>query len=264
MIDYGKDLFKGTAWYYSRYRPIYPAALIRFLIDRFSLDGNGQMLDLGCGTGQLALRFADWFESVVGIDTQHEMIEEARRLEKEYRVDNFEWFNGDLDTYKKQFGGNFRFVTIAKAFHWMDREKLLDTLYPMISDGGGIAIIDNYSPNKEPLPWQIKVNEVVKQWYGEERRAGKTTYTPPSISYQETIKNSKFELEMHELPTYEHEWNLDSIIGNLYSTSYGSKRFLGDKVNQFERHLKEELLAIESKGIFKENINLSIKLAVKK
>ena len=263
MINYGDQLFKGTAWYYSRYRPLYPGTLIRFLRDRFSLDGKGHMLDLGCGTGQLAFRFADWFEGIVGIDTEPEMIQEAIRLAKELRVDNLEWINGDLDTYKKEFDGEFRFVTIAKAFHWMDREKVLDTLYEMISYGGGVAIIDNYSPNKDLLPWQTKLNEVVKQWYGNERRAGNTTYTPPTVSYQENILNSKFDLEMHELPTYEHEWSLDSIIGNLYSTSYGSKRFLGENVNLFEKHLKEELLEHDNNGIFKEQINLSIKLAIK-
>ncbi len=56
MTDYGKDLFEGTAGYYSRYRPLYQASLIRYLIGKFSLDGKGQMLDLGCGTGQLGFR----------------------------------------------------------------------------------------------------------------------------------------------------------------------------------------------------------------
>ncbi|MGE7673234.1 class I SAM-dependent methyltransferase [Lysinibacillus sp. NPDC094403] len=264
MTNYGDELFKGTAWYYSRYRPLYPASLIRYLIDKFSLNGTGQMLDLGCGTGQLAFRFADWFEGIVGIDTEPEMIQEAIRLGKEFRVDNLEWFNGELDTYKIKFEGNFRFVTIAKAFHWMDREMILDTLYGMISYGGGIAIIDNYSPNKELLPWKKKVNEVVKQWYGNERRAGNTTYSHPTVSYQEIISNSKFDLEMFELPTYEQEWTLDSIIGNLYSTSYGSKRFLGENVEMFEKHLKEELLKINNRGIFKEQTNISIKLAIKR
>ena len=69
MKDYGEDLFKGTAWYYSRYRPLYSASLIRFLRSKFSLDGNGHMLDLGCGDGRLSLRFSDWFEKIVGIDT---------------------------------------------------------------------------------------------------------------------------------------------------------------------------------------------------
>ncbi|RHW35872.1 class I SAM-dependent methyltransferase [Lysinibacillus yapensis] len=261
MGDYGKELFKGTAWYYSRYRPLYPASLVRFLINRFSLDGTGRLLDLGCGAGQLAFRFADWFEEIVGIDTELEMLQEADRLRREFRVENIEWFNGELHAYRKITDKKFKLVIIAKAFHWMDRERVLDTLYEMISDGGGVAIIDHYSPNKEPLPWQSKVSEVVRQWYGDIRRAGKTTYSNPTVSYQEIISNSNFELEMYQLPTLKHVWTVDSIIGNLYSTSYGAKRFLGENALLFESHLKEELLDINKDGIFVEEIDLSINLA---
>ncbi|MFJ8064597.1 class I SAM-dependent methyltransferase [Psychrobacillus sp. NPDC096426] len=264
MSAYGKDLFKGTANYYSRYRPMYPASLIRFLIEKFSLDGSGQMLDLGCGTGQLAFRFSDWFEGIVGIDTEPEMIKEAIRLSKEIRVENVRWFNGDIDTYKDNSSDEtFRLVTIAKAFHWMDREKVLETLYEMVAYGGGIAIIDTYSSNKELLPWKEKVEEVVRHWYGNERRAGNSTYSHPTISHQTIIANSKFDLEIHEIPTYEQVWTLDTIMGNLYSTSYGTKRFLGENVQSFEKHLKEELLALDNTGIYKEPINVSVKLALK-
>lgn len=263
MKEYGEELFKGTAKYYSSYRPMYPSNLIRFLIDRFSLDGKGQMLDIGCGTGQLAFRFSDWFEHIVGIDTEPEMIEEGKRLSVETRVENIEWFIGDIDKYKQKSDKTYRFITIAKAFHWMDREKVLDTLYEMVTYGGGIAIIDSFSPKQEPLPWQKTVNEVVKQWYGTERRAGNTTYSHPKVSHQEIVDRSKFDLEKHDLPPYEQVWTIDSILGNLYSTSYGSKRFLGENVTAFENQLKEELLKIDNTGSFGEQINLSIKLAVK-
>lgn len=263
MTAYGEDLFKGTAHYYSRYRSIYPASLIRFLVERFSLDGSDRMLDLGCGTGQLAHRFSDWFEGIVGIDTEPEMIDEAIRLSKVIRVQNVEWFTGDIDTYKEKFDESFRLVTIAKAFHWMDRVKVLETLDAMVAPGGGVAIIDNYSPNKEQLPWLKKVDEVVKRWYGNERRAGNTTYAHPTISHQAIIANSQFDLEIHEMPTYEQVWTVDSIIGNIYSTSYGTKRFLGENVQSFEKHLKEELLALDNTGIYKEQINVSVKLAIK-
>lgn len=263
MTAYGEDLFKGTAHYYSRFRPMYPASLIRFLVERFSLDGSGRMLDLGCGTGQLAFRFSDWFERIVGIDMEPEMIEEAIRLSKEIRAENVEWFIGDLDTYKEKSDETFRLVTIAKAFHWMDRVKVLETLDEMVVPGGGVAIIDNYAPNKEQLPWQKKVEEVVKRWYGDERRAGNTTYAHPTISHQTIISNSKFDLEVYEMPTYEHVWTVNSIIGNIYSTSYGTKRFLGGNVQLFENQLKEELLALDDTGIYKEQLNISVKLAVK-
>lgn len=71
----------------------------------------------------------------------------------------------------------------------MDREKILDMLYEMIAHGGGIAIIDNYSTNKELLPWQLKIQQVVEQWYGKKRRAGNTTYSHPTVSYEEIILN---------------------------------------------------------------------------
>ncbi|WP_391115830.1 class I SAM-dependent methyltransferase [Psychrobacillus sp. L3] len=263
MVHYGKDLFKGTSLYYSRYRPIYPSSLVRFLITRFNLDGSGQMLDLGSGDGRLALRFSDWFEKIVGVDMEPEMIQLAQNLSKEYRVENTEWFIGDIEKYKCQSNDEFRFVTIAKAFHWMDRQAVLDRLYEMISNGGGIAIIDNFSPNGVLLPWQKKVKDVVNHWYGNERRAGNTIYSHPEITHQEIIANSKFDLEVHQILPYKQYWTIDSIIGNHYSTSFGSKRFLGENVNMFEEHLKEELLAINPTGVFTEEMNISIKLALK-
>ena len=264
MKDYGDDLFKGTAWYYSQYRPLYSSSLIRYLRNKFSLDGNSNMLDLGCGDGRLSLRFSDWFEKVVGLDTEPEMIQEAERISKEIRAENTEWLIGDLEKYKRNNNTTFRLVTIAKAFHWMDRPRVLESLYEMIVVGGGIAIIDNYSPNEVLLPWQQTVQEVVKHWYGNERRAGNITYSHPTVSHEEIISGSKFDLEIHQLTSYEQIWTLDSIIGNHYSSSFGAKRFLGKNVDLFEKHLKDELLAIDKNGVFKEQINTSVKLALKK
>jgi ubiquinone/menaquinone biosynthesis C-methylase UbiE len=259
-----KICLKVQLWYYSRYRPLYSASLIRFLRSKFSLDGNGNMLDLGCGDGRLALRFSDWFEKIVGLDTEPEMILEAKSISKEVRVENAEWHIGVIEKYKSQCNTTFRFVTIAKAFHWMDRPLVLEILYEMIGVGGGIAIIDNYSPSKVLLPWQKKVHEVVEHWYGNERKAGNTTYNHPLVSHQEIIASSNFDLEVHQMPSFEQIWTLDSIIGNHYSTSFGAKRFLGENVNLFEKHLKEELLVIDKTGVFKEQIHTSVNLALKK
>lgn len=262
-IDYGESLFKGTASYYSRYRPVYSATLIRFLRSRFSLDGTGNMLDLGCGDGRLTLRFSDWFETIVGIDTEPEMIMEAERLSKELRIENIEWMIGDIERLMNTCDTTFRFVTIAKAFHWMDRPQVLQSLYDRIELGGGIAIIDHYSPDTVLQPWQEKVQEVVKHWYGKERRAGNSTYSHPTVSHEEIIKNSKFNLETHHIPSYEQIWTIDTIIGNHYSTSFGAKRFLGENAVSFEKQLKDELLSIDKSGVFKEQMKTSVKLALK-
>ncbi len=58
-IRYNPDeLFATTAPYYARFRSGYPPAFFDHLVDRFGLDGTQTVLDLGCGTGQIALQLA--------------------------------------------------------------------------------------------------------------------------------------------------------------------------------------------------------------
>jgi len=258
MIDYGTDLFKGTAWYYTRYRPLYPASLIRYIVDKFALDGEGRLLDLGCGTGQLALRFQDWFEDIVGIDPEPEMLDEARRLSIDNRVTNVQWLQGKAEEQSDALG-SFRLITIAKAFHWMDRETILEMLYHHTNDHGGIAIIGNDSEKDKPLPWQLKVNEVVARWLGSERRAGNSTFKPPAERYEDTLAKSRYRnIEKHVLPAYSHIWTVDSIVGNLYSTSYGARRFFGEDLERFEDELRTALLAINPNDQFVEEHSISV------
>ncbi|MFQ3544145.1 class I SAM-dependent methyltransferase [Halobacillus rhizosphaerae] len=263
MKDYGVDLFKGAASYYSKYRPIYPASLVRFLVQEFSLNGEQTLLDLGCGTGHLTLRLADWCTKIVGIDAEAEMIEEAKRLQQEIRLGEIQWFNGRLEQYKAVYNEHFNLVTIAKAFHWMNRSVILDELYEVIPKGGGVAIIDNYEPGKSLRPWQLKLNEIIKKWYGKERKAGKQTYSHPVISHEEVISNSKFKAEVYTLPEYEINWNCESILGNLYSTSYGSKRFLGKEIDKFEKEVINALMEFSDVDQFRETVTLSVKVGRK-
>jgi SAM-dependent methyltransferase len=72
-----RDLFMGTAKYYARYRPGYPEPFFAHIVERFRLDGTGRLLDLGCGTGQLALPLAGRFQEVVGMDPEPEMLAAA-------------------------------------------------------------------------------------------------------------------------------------------------------------------------------------------
>ncbi|MEK5507083.1 class I SAM-dependent methyltransferase [Paenibacillus sp. FSL H7-0442] len=262
MSDYGPDLFKGTAWYYSRYRPPYPSSLIRFLVNKFSLNGEGRLLDLGCGTGQLSLRFSDWFEEIVGVDTESEMLDEANRLSSDKRLDNVKWVQGRAEERVCDWSV-FRLVIIAKAFHWMDRESILDILYNSSDTNGGVAIIDN-TGKQEPLLWQLKVNEVVRRWLGDARRAGNSTYTPPKERYEDIVRKSGFKnVQRHILPSYSYTWTVDSIIGNLYSTSFASRRLFGDNLVRFENDLTSVLLDMDSTGVFTEELSVSVITASK-
>ena len=53
-VRFAPDLYRGSAGYYDRYRLPYPEAMITDLIRRAGVSGRGRLLDLACGTGQLA------------------------------------------------------------------------------------------------------------------------------------------------------------------------------------------------------------------
>ena len=55
MTESYKDLFRGTAWYYARYRSGYPEAFFKLVRNKFELSKVDRVLDLGCGTGQIAI-----------------------------------------------------------------------------------------------------------------------------------------------------------------------------------------------------------------
>ncbi len=77
--EWDPPLFKGTAAYYAQGRTPYPAGVADALRAELSLDGEGRLLDVGCGPGSLTLVLAPMFEQAVGVDRDPDMIEQARQ-----------------------------------------------------------------------------------------------------------------------------------------------------------------------------------------
>ena len=88
------DLFRGTASYYARFRPPYPAELIDKLVASYKVDRTVSVLDLGCGTGQLALPLAGYAGEVLGMDPEPEMLEVAETIARERGITNVLWRRG--------------------------------------------------------------------------------------------------------------------------------------------------------------------------
>jgi ubiquinone/menaquinone biosynthesis C-methylase UbiE len=131
------DLFRGTASYYARFRPAYPDELIAHLVERYGIDDTSRVLDLGCGTGQLALPLARFAGEVVGMDPESEMLAVAAELARERGIDNVNWVLGssaDLDRRKVDIGTP-QLVVIGRAFHWMDELRTLGSLYDLVPPG---------------------------------------------------------------------------------------------------------------------------------
>ncbi|MFZ1890310.1 MAG: class I SAM-dependent methyltransferase [Candidatus Binataceae bacterium] len=247
------SLYQGTAWYYSRFRPAYPAALVTILRDKFGLDGAGRLLDLGCGPGPVAIRLAHLFEQVVAIDPEPEMLAEGRACAERAGVSNVKWIAGSSEDLSPALG-TFRLVTMGNSFHWMDRARTLDALYDLIINGGGLAVVGHGAPFQAPPPtaWRIAINRVVRKYLGDRSLPwDQDRPPPPEERHDAYLMRSRFKDVTAYQESFDIEWTIDSMIGNLYSTSFCSRRLLGDRAEAFERDLRAAVLAVEPSGMLR-------------
>ncbi len=251
-MDHDPHIYQGTACYYSRFRPRYPDALERVLRDEFKLDGRGRLLDLGCGPGTVAIRLAHLFEQVVAMDPEPEMLTEGRNEAARANVANIEWRRGSSEDLSPALG-SFRLVTMGNSFHWMDRARTLDALYDLVTEGGGIAVVGEGTPIPPPPPtrWRVAINDVVRKYIGARTLPWDPTTPQLEQRHEEFIGRSRFTDLSRYLKSFEVTWTIDSMIGNLYSMSFCSRRVLGDRAHDFERDLRAAILAIEPSGVLR-------------
>ncbi len=250
------DIFAGTAWYYARYRPPYPPAVYEAIARAVPVDGTGTLLDLGAGTGTIAMALASRFERVVAVDVNAEMVEAGRDLAEARGIRNIEWHVLPAEAIDTLGRGPYRLVTIGNAFHWMDRARVLELLYPLVEPGGGIALAGlpgflNMDSTDIADPLASTVARIVRKHLGEVRRAGSGTYTGDPKRHEAYLAESRFrDVEMGTV-AFAVDYDLEGIIGHLYSTSFANRRILGDRVEAFEYDLRSALLGLSLSGRFR-------------
>lgn len=139
------ESFGAFADRYDRFRPTYPEALFDLLGPFKGL----RVLDVGCGTGKAARRFAQGGAHVLGLDVDVRMAEVAERHGIDVEIGSFETWDAN--------GRTFDLVTCGQAWHWIDpkigAEKAADTL----GVDGRLAAFWNYGhPKDEALEVAIE------------------------------------------------------------------------------------------------------------
>jgi trans-aconitate methyltransferase len=213
-VPLDETIFAGAATYYARYRVPYPPQLITDLVAHYGLDGRGRLLDLGCGPGTLTLPLAPHFKSVVALDIGSDMIEEARHQPRE--VMPIEWLVMSAEEVSPALG-TFRLVTCGSSFHWMDRDLVLARVRELLDPGCGIALAAGISGWCDgPEDWHHTVTATIKRYLGDVRPSAR--YGQPAERFEETPPRNGWSVDLNRDYPIEHVWDIDSLIGHLWST----------------------------------------------
>lgn len=260
-----QKIFSGTYEYYAKYRPGIPKKVINVIVEHFNIKSKDRVLDIGCGTGQVAVAMDGKCGEMVCLDSDPKMIEQAKAMIKRSKT-KLVWINRkseDLGKIRKELGV-FKIAVICRAFHWMDQNQTLKDLENLIIEDGGVVILGDKSIWTGKEKWQQAVKKVVQKYLGKERRAGEKTFKQSDESWEDLIARSSFKfIKVYDMPIV-RKWNIESIIGWLLSSSFASPDYFGNKLDLFKKDVEKALLTIDSKGVFKETTNWSIIMASKK
>ncbi|MGI5401434.1 class I SAM-dependent methyltransferase [Streptomyces sp. CA-135486] len=249
------DLFAGTAAYYARYRPPYPAEVFDYLGHVFELGQGSTVLDLGCGTGQLAVPLARAGCQVWAVDPDPEMIVEGVRQEPVGGPGEIRWITGRAEDLRVADLPTIRLCTMGASFHWMDRDHVLRVLDEVIGPGGGAALVSGSASIWSRTgalegAWLEVTREVITQFLGPRRRAGSGTYSHPERTHEEVLLESSFSAIEQRRFTSTRWLSVDEVIGQQLSTSYASPAQLGDQLPAFRAELSRRLTEIAPKEGF--------------
>jgi ubiquinone/menaquinone biosynthesis C-methylase UbiE len=250
-MSHDRELFAGTAQYYARYRPPYPAELFDSLVAEFGLDDRRTVLDLGCGTGQLALPLSSIGGTVWAVDPDADMIAEGVRAQQAAAVGNIRWILGQGEDIPRMGLPAVRLCTMGASFHWMDRDLVLKALEEIIEPDGGIALASGSASifsvtGAVQGAWLEVTRGVVTEFLGPERRAGRGTYSHPKRTHEDVLLSSAFRQVQSRRFTSTRLLTIEEIIGQQLSTSYASPMQLGERLPAFREELTRRLRELNS------------------
>lgn len=254
-----RDLFQGTVPYYVQYRVPYPEELLTRIRDRAAISGEACLLDLGSGTGEIALRLAPHFREVTAVEPDPAMRSAGLTKMREQQIDNVSWRSETAEAFSAD-EKTFELVTIGAAFHWMDRGLLARRIRGWLRPEQPLVILGYTSIWSGTTDWLPLVREVLQRCLGAKRRAGSGNFPELSQPHEQVLQEAGYQIE--ELETrITQQWTLETLIGNLYSTSFASPAVLGEKRSAFEADLRQTLLDFDSRGTYSEEMTFYALLA---
>jgi ubiquinone/menaquinone biosynthesis C-methylase UbiE len=118
---------------------------------------QGQVLDLGCGPGYLALELARGTPEleIVGVDLSEEMLDRADHLASMSGLgDRVSFRKGDAQQIPLPDGSVDGVISTLSLHHWRDPPSVFDEIYRILRPGGYALILD-LRRDMRPLPWLL-------------------------------------------------------------------------------------------------------------
>lgn len=237
--------FGKAAGDYSAFRAGFPDSIFGRLAEFSVGQPDHTVIDLGTGTGTLARGFALRGCDVIGVDADPRMLEEAKKLDRQYRVST-----RYVEAKAESTGLESRaadVVTAGQCWHWFDQTRAVAEVIRLLKPGGKLVIA-----NFDWLPLAGNMveatEELIMQFNPEWRFAGGTGMYPhylPVLSDAGLQNIQTFSYDM-DAPYTPEAWRgrIRASAGVAALDSDSTRRFDADLMTLLSNRFPSSVLAV--------------------
>jgi SAM-dependent methyltransferase len=247
--------FASTVSTYARARQPYGAVFFARVAERLGFaasapvplatDNRPRLLDLGTGPGLLAIGFAPYCASLVGVDPEPAMLAAAKEAAESAGV-VLALIEATAETLPDL--GHFDVVTIGRALHWMEPEPTRATLDRIVAPGGRVLVCRSGTVADARNPWLGAYDAI---------RRGATA-DPSEARYRVDLDaffaGTRFRRDQTIAVETAGETAVDTLVARVFSMSATSPACLGAEMERVEAALRAALAPFAVEGMVAETV----------
>jgi SAM-dependent methyltransferase len=209
-------------------RPPFPAELFDTLL-KLQPAGPRSILDLGCGTGEVALGLVGRVDQIAAVDRSEAMLRVARA-----RVGgddpSIRWICAAAESF--EFRGPYSLVVAAESLHWMDWEVVLPKVAHALGAGAFLALADGRS--LEDVAWRADLARLIAR-YSTNRE-----YRPYDLVAELTQRGLFRELGRQRTRPVAFQQSIDDYVESFHSRNgFSRERMSRESAAEFDSALRE-------------------------
>jgi ubiquinone/menaquinone biosynthesis C-methylase UbiE len=148
MSDF-KEFFSKNAEAYAHSQSHKKGEDLQQLVEAVNPISSDVAIDLASGTGFTAMALAPLVSKVVAYDGTEEMLQKARELAAEDKIQNLDFSVGDVANLPYS-DNTFDIATCRRAaHHFTDKKKFLSEAFRVLKKGGRIGVVDMAVPEAD-------------------------------------------------------------------------------------------------------------------